>query len=182
MLLKRDSIDKCEIHDKSDIISKRVFFEKAYKEAELILLYASYNSEVETLDIVKKAFSDGKKIAFPKCTFDDGLADMQFYEIDNIDQLSEGYKGILEPDIESNNLKRVEDIADLCIVPGVAFDRSGNRIGYGKGFYDRFISKNGAKCYMGLAFECQLVDKIETETTDMRLDMVITEEKVYVCK
>lgn len=166
----------------SKIISQKLIIEDSFKKAETVLVYASYKSEVNTDDIVKKALLDGKKVGFPKCEIIDGVPVINFYEVTNLCQLTEGYKGILEPDLEYYNLKEIDYVADLCIVPGVSFDKKGNRMGYGKGFYDRFLSKNMSRLNIALAFELQIVEKIPTNEFDIAMDMIITEENTYVFK
>jgi len=103
---------------------------------------------------------------------------MDFYYVNSLNDLTKGYMGILEPDIINKALLPVDEYSGLCIVPGVAFDKNCNRIGYGKGFYDRFFSVYKIK-NVGLAFECQIVDKIQSEENDFSLDLVITEENKY---
>lgn len=180
-LLKRDSLSKSEIDGKSTLIFSRLVNEKAYKDADLVFLYASYGTEVDTFMIFEKALLDGKRVAFPKCATKDNEPYLEFYEINNKNMLKEGYKGILEPDTDNPEVKLVTDKADLCVVPGVVFTRKGYRIGYGKGFYDRFIDENRADTHIGITFKQQLTHQFEAEKTDRCVDMVITEENVYVC-
>lgn len=181
-LKKRDAMSEQEIEEKSKIIQMRLFNEDIFKEAETILLYASYGSEPQTAEIFNRAVNDGKKVAFPKCINSDDECFMEFYEVSSLSMLKAGYKGILEPDTDSNELTKVSYTADLCIVPGCVFTRSGHRIGYGKGYYDRAISSGVAKKYAGITYKSQLTHKFETEETDMCVDCVITEENIYVCK
>lgn len=180
-LAKRNGLSKDDILSKSKLITMRLCNESIYKDAEIIFLYASYGSEVHTFEIMKKALQDGKKVAFPKCVLRDGVPSLDFYEISEISHLTDGYKGIPEPDIDKYDLKKITGSADLCIVPGVAFTRKGQRIGYGKGFYDRFISENKNIRYVGITYKQQLTHKFDAEETDMTVDMVITEENIYVC-
>jgi len=182
MLATRSALSETEVMNKSTFICQHLYIDDAYKNAKLILIYASYNNEADTFGIVKKALADGKRVAFPKCELSDGIPSIDFYEVNNTDDLISGYKGIPEPNIEGKELKKISEKADLCIVPGVAFDKVGNRIGYGKGFYDRFIEKQTADTYIGIGFDFQVVKKIPVEETDKALDMIITEERVYVCK
>ena len=181
-LKKRDSMSRDEILKKSQLIESRLFITDEYREAELILLYASYGSEVHTFGIMERALKDGKRVAFPKCVNVDGSPSMEFYEVHSISELSDGYKGILEPDTQNHSLKKVTGSADLCIVPGVSFTRRGYRIGYGKGFYDRYIRSGGAKKYIGISFKSQLTHDFPTDETDMAVDALITEDSIYVCR
>lgn len=180
-LKKRDSISESERMSKSRLIESRLYITDEYKNAGLILLYASYGSEVHTFGIMERAINDGKRVAFPKCVLNDGIPSLDFYEVHNISELSGGYKGILEPDTQNHSLKKIEEEADLCIVPGIAFTRKGYRIGYGKGFYDRFIAKGGAKHYTALAFKMQLTHEIFNDEFDRAVNTVITEDSIYVC-
>lgn len=181
-LKKRNSLSKEDILSKSKLIEMRFLNESSYKNAKLILLYASYGSEVHTFGIMEKALEDGKRVAFPKCMLTDGIPSIEFYEVSRISELSDGYKGILEPDTENHKLKKIEEEADICLVPGLVFTRKGQRIGYGKGFYDRYISAHPGILYAGVTYKQQLTHKFETEETDMTVDMVITEENIYVCR
>ena len=126
---------------------------------------------VETKSIIRKAWELGKRVAVPKIEGED----MKFYYISDFSDLKEGYRGILEPE---NNFY-AKDTHALVIMPGVAFDRNRNRIGYGKGFYDKFMDKHPAYHTIALAFECQMLDAIDAEKLDYRPEVLITEEKLY---
>jgi 5-formyltetrahydrofolate cyclo-ligase len=150
----------------------------SYQIAEQILLFASYGSEVDTFQLLEKAIADGKKVFCPRVTGDD----MVFYQIDGKDDLFAGYKGILEPLAqESRCYSQLPE--DLMLMPGAAFDRKRNRIGYGKGFYDRFLAAGFAGTTAALAFSVQIVEngRIPAEPTDIRPDCIVTEREI-ICR
>ena len=167
---------------KSDKILQTVYDIGAYKDAEVILTYVDYQSEVITSPLIERALLEGKKVYCPKVSGDD----MDFYRISSLNYLKEGYKGIREPEAEELFIAIPQNPPDkkpLVIMPGVAFDMDCHRIGYGKGFYDRFLtrmSENGMDFYkIGLAYECQLVDKVPYETHDISLNVIVTENDIY---
>ena len=121
-----------------------------YRNASLLLTYVSKEIEVDTLRLIRKALGDGKQVAVPKCI--DGTRNMEFYTITGVEQLEKSTFGVLEP--ITGLCPRTEITPDaLCIVPGMAFDAEGYRLGYGKGYYDRFLSGFGGVtaglCYSG---------------------------------
>ncbi|MCR5672370.1 MAG: 5-formyltetrahydrofolate cyclo-ligase [Lachnospiraceae bacterium] len=178
MIAKRRALSKEECEEKSKIICERFLGSDEYDRADVILLYKAYNNEVDTDLIFERAVADGKKVAYPLSKITDGEPEMVFYTVNDLKSLKRGYKGILEPD---TNLSKecVGKNADICITPGVAFDQSCHRIGYGKAFYDRFIRLNEPKKTIGLAYDIQMIEKIEAGVRDIALDMVITERTVY---
>ena len=145
----------------------------AYQEAEVIMAYCSYQSETDTQRFVDKAFQDGKQVYVPKVNGDS----MDFYQITCAEELKPGYKGIPEPDggdvLTANYLSGKKA---LMLMPGAAFDRKHNRIGYGKGYYDRYLSKSSA-LKIGVAFDVQEME-FEVKATDVPLDMIITETRI----
>lgn len=178
MLKRRRALSKDECRTMSKIICRRFLETDEYKNAGTILLYKAYNNEVDTDMIFDQAVADGRKVAFPLSKIEDGEPVMTFYVIDDIAQLKSGYMGILEPDL-SKKPEPFEGSADLCIAPGVAFDRKCHRIGYGKAFYDRYIRLNAPGRVIGLAYELQMADDFRPEDTDRAVDMVITDKTVY---
>lgn len=136
-----------------------------YEQSDLILTYVSLKDEVDTIELIKYSLKNGKKVAVPKCEGDD----IVFYYISSFEDLEEGNFGILEPKTNEsiNNFDN-----SICIIPGVAFDKQNNRIGYGRGFYDRFLEDyNGVK--MGLAYRECICDKIDSEINDIKMDKVV---------
>lgn len=150
-----------------------------YQQADVIFSYVSYKSEVDTFSILKKALADGKRVAIPKVMDKDGI--MEFYEISSLQELIKGYQGIKEPEIAGKGPVQVAKENVLMIMPGVAFDRKCNRIGYGGGFYDRYLNKYNNKHMKTLAvcYEAQIIDTILAEATDVKPDIVLTEEHKY---
>ena len=159
------------------MIAKKVLKTPEYKEADNILLYADYRHEVMTREIFDDALLHKKKVYFPKSN-DDGT--MEFYQIISVKQLESGYKGIKEPVVDNRYLFKHNSKEDtLIIVPGVAFDMKGYRVGYGKGFYDRFMQDKRQMTAFGLCFSNQLVDEIPHAMHDIKMDKIVTEEIVY---
>ena len=108
----------------------------SYKYCKTILMFASIGDEPDTWEIAKNALADGKRVYFPKC-YNGGI--MKFFKVNSIEELSVGMYGIYEPSEEAEEYT-AQGSAELCLVPGLCFDKRGYRIGYGKGFYDRFLS------------------------------------------
>lgn len=159
-------------------------------DADYILMYADFNNEVQTEEIAKKAYNDGKKVFYPKVFGDT----MDYYLIHNIYELNFGYRGIREPNPSNyefiHELKSVNDNHKnvLMIMPGVAYDSKRNRVGYGKGFFDKYLFYLASKLQgdervkyntIALAYSCQLVNEIPIEETDIKPDILITESHIY---
>jgi len=160
-----------EALQKSRIIKTRLFSLPEFKNARTVMLYASKNGEVITDEIIDEALRAGKKVALPRCTSQETIVakEIQKREID----LEKSNFGIYEPK------KRKETIQpegiDLVIVPGVAFDRRNNRLGRGKGFYDKFLKGlPPGKISVGLAFDFQIVENLPKDSYDIPVSKVIT--------
>ena len=161
----------------SDRIFKAVIGHPLYQNAEEIYCYVAFGEEVSTLRLVEYSWKMGKKVAVPKIHVDNSGLRMVFYYIDSMDELSEGYYGISEPPAE----RQAAGSNVLVIMPGVAFDRRGGRIGYGKGFYDSYLGKHPEYRRIALAYEIQCLDLIPSEEHDIRPECIITEKEIYTC-
>lgn len=154
-----------------DIIYSKFTGSEHYKDAKVIFIFVSFRSEVDTHRIIRKALEDGKTVGVPKVLSKD--KGMSVYRIESIDDLEEGYFGVLEPKEGCPEIP-AEDI-DLIVMPGAAFDRGGGRIGYGGGFYDKYLSETGTSASkVALAYRMQVLDSVPMEDTDMRVDDIIT--------
>jgi len=180
-LKERDLLSEADRKLKSRIILKKILRTKAYREADTILTFVSYGSEVDTKEFIRQALEDDKKVYAPKVEAegDNNPDEMSFYRIFDLRDLKEGYKGIPEP--EANLKNRFDgdpqNKKTLMLMPGVCFDRSGNRIGYGKGFYDRYLAKGFQGIKLAICFDIQLVESgcFESEETDQKPDLILTE-------
>ena len=199
ILAVRDRMDP-EVRERCNAaIRERVFVHQAYREARIILAYVSYRSEVDTSEMIGQALADGKYVFAPKVCG----GEMEFWQIFSLEDLCSGYKGIPEPVrgiplpewMGRPNGSAAADQGELLQykimmwMPGAVFDRERHRIGYGKGFYDRYLGRlRDAKGRIGsvmerlttaaFAYTCQLVHTIPYEVHDVRPDMVITEEGI----
>ena len=171
VLEKRNCISDKEWEDKSRLICKKVVTHPFFLHADAIYCYVDYRHEVGTRGIIEQAWKLGKKVAVPKVNGDE----MEFYYIHSFDDLKDGYKGILEP--EDIFLARDENA--FVIMPGAAFDKSGNRIGYGRGYYDKYLYTHPDHKIIALAFELQMVNAIPVDIHDVCPDIIITEENTY---
>lgn len=171
VLKLRSQLKQKEWEEKSRKIQDKVVTHPFFLCAETIYCYIDYRNEVATRSIIQKAWELHKKVAVPKVEGNELI----FYYISSLSNLEIGYKGILEPCTNQN----ADDKDALIIVPGVAFDLNRNRIGYGKGFYDRYMAKHPGFKTIGIAFSCQIISQIEAEQFDCKPDVLITEEDVY---
>jgi len=181
ILAVRRSQSSQEIERKSDEIKRKLFTFPIFRKVQTILFYLAMADEVQTKEMIKEALRLGKRIAVP-------LVEWQKKEIlpsklkDYDKDLEVGVRGILQPKKDSYRPLPLDDI-DLIIVPGVTFDRQGNRLGFGAGFYDRFLKKVSPRTKsVALAFELQLVDNIPSQFHDIAVDYIITEKEIIDTK
>lgn len=180
MLAKRNLITQNEQDEFSRIIAERVISFTGYRQAELVFAYAGYGSEVKTDELILKMLQDGKRVALPCSYVEDGICKMMFYELSELSQLISGYKGILEPDPTVCSF--VNEVPDMMLIPGVAFDERGNRVGYGKGFYDYYFAHHEEVLKVALAYEFQVINRIEAEEFDTKMDVILTQERIKICQ
>lgn len=180
ILKKRDEMSVEEQLDNSHAIMEKTVAHYEFLQAEEILAYVNYKSEVNTKGIIEYAFMLGKQVYCPK-VLDDG--EMEFFRIFSIEDLKEGYKGIFEPENIQERQWKPSDKIPLLLMPGAVFDRQGHRIGYGKGFYDRFIEKTGEfpGTRAALAYGMQVMEEIPFEEHDKKAAMIITEQEIIDC-
>lgn len=172
-LLARNNLPKEEVKRASNVIFDKVLKTNEFLACRNVLLYASYNNEVITYSFFKSALRNGKNVYFPKC-YDD--FNMRFYKADSIDDLNVGMYGIYEPDECCEEYINSED--SLCIVPGICFDKKRYRLGYGKGYYDRFLCGFKGKT-IGVVIDEFVVDELPVFYTDLKIDMIITDKNIY---
>lgn len=151
----------------ASVILQQLFLETAfYKNAKTIYGYLPYNQEVRTVPILAQALADGKRVAVPKVYGDE----MKFIYLPDLTQVETGYSGIPEPIADG---PVGDDPTALVLMPGLAFDREGHRIGYGGGFYDKFLSAEPTHPTVALCYDFQLVEELPTEEFDIPVDAVI---------
>ncbi|MFA6053821.1 MAG: 5-formyltetrahydrofolate cyclo-ligase [Thermodesulfovibrionales bacterium] len=173
---KRNQIPKELKGTKDSSIKQRLLALPEFLSARSVLFYASFRSEVETSGIIRESLSMGKRAILPKV--DKRRHILRLYEIKNLDEMVAGFMGIPEPFQSEEREVLLEDI-DLVIIPGAGYDYSGNRLGYGGGYYDILLSgKKKNMPIIALAYEEQLVDAIPAEKHDVRVDMIVTDQRV----
>ena len=160
--------------EKDTLIAARLLSERKITEADTVLLFASFGYEPDTWKISEVLLSQGKTVAFPKCQSE---GNMTFHCIKSLDELKSGAYGICEPDT-SLSQPTVTD-KTVCIVPGLAFAESGARLGYGGGFYDRFLKDRNNIFTVAAAFEMQITKEFETDEFDICPDIIVTQERVF---
>lgn len=179
-LTKRDSLSPDERDKKSSHIRIRLLSLDEFIQARTCLLYASFRNEVATDPLIPLMLEQGRRVAFP--ITDRSSRQLLLYEIKNgIDDLVVSTYGIREPRRDEHALIDPAEI-DLFIVPGVAFDTLGTRLGFGGGYYDRLLSKVPDKSIVALAFEIQIASQLPCEPFDIKMKKIITERRVIDCK
>ena len=183
ILYARDEIPLEKREKMSGEICRHAISLSAFEKAERVLCFASFGSEVDTKELIETSIRLGKKLFLPRVEGDD----MSFYRIRSREDLTAGYKGIMEPNGQTERYVPVASekaggtgtvpgSKDIFFLPGVVFDRYGGRIGYGKGFYDRFLSGGYSGAVYALIFGMQVIDKpIEKAAWDIPVRYLITE-------
>lgn len=169
----RADMTRTERFEKSMQIFEQLITVPEFKRADRIYTYVSMDNEIDTIMLIDYSLSLEKRVFVPRVSG----KDMEFYEISDISELNPGYMGIYEPDI--NGKEPDYSRTGFMCMPGLAFDRSYNRIGYGGGFYDRYLSVENKLYKAALAYEAQLLESIPAQDGDVRPDMIVTEESIY---
>ena len=155
-----------EIERRSQKLGQLFLESDAYRNAKTIYGYMPYNQEVRTVPMLEQALADGKRVAVPKCYGEE----MKFIYLEDLTQVEKGYAGIPEP-IADGPIG--DDPTALVLMPGMAFDPQGHRIGYGGGFYDKFLASEPGHPTLALCYEFQMLDHLETEEFDIPVDTVL---------
>lgn len=163
---KKLAMTETEIREKSRCLAQQFFGTDAYRNAKSIYAYISYNQEVRTMPILQQALREGKRVALPKCYG----SEMKFIWVQDFSRVETDRRGVPQPIAH-------EPVADdeeaLVLLPGLAFDREGNRLGYGGGYYDRFLQREPGHPTVALCYDFQLVDRLETDEHDIPADLVL---------
>ncbi len=180
-VLKRNSLSLNEIIEKSNKIKENFFLVKDVWRAKKIMIYLSFKSEARTREIIKELFKRKKKVIVPLIDFK--KTKIYLSELKNFEkELTANKLGIFQPSPEFFRPFNKKEL-DLIVVPGIAFDEKGNRIGFGKGYYDKFLKGIPKKIpVIALAFEEQITDSIKKEKHDIPVQKIVTEERVIECK
>lgn len=163
---RKRAMTEAEIRSRSEILAEKFAASDAYKAAKTIYGYLPYNQEVRTVPMLQRALDEGKRVAVPKVYGDD----MKFIYLDDLTQVAKGYAGIPEPIADA---PVAQDETALVLMPGLAFDRQGHRIGYGGGFYDKFLAREPHHPTLALCYDFQVQEALQTEEFDIPVDTVI---------
>ena len=163
---KKRAMSAEEIEQKSQALTEAFLRSAAYQSAKTIYGYLPYNQEVRTVPMLEQALRDGKRVAVPKCYGDE----MRFIYMVDLSAVEKGYAGIPEPIADE---PVADDESALVLMPGMAFDPQGHRIGYGGGFYDKFLAKEPDHPTLALCYDFQVLPHLDTEEFDIPVDTVI---------
>ena len=167
--LKKISLE--ERKNKESILYKKLFENENFKKANSVAITIPFGTEINTFPIIEKMLAEGKLVCSPICEKE--TKEMTFYRLNSINNLVLGDYGIKTPQkIEENKVEK--DKIDLIIVPGVAFDETNFRIGFGGGYYDRYL-RNFKGNTIALAFKEQIIEKVPTNKYDLPVELVITD-------
>ena len=163
---QKRAMTEAEIVEKSEKLGELFTASTLYRQAKTIYGYLPYNQEVRTTPMLERAQKDGKRVAVPKVMGDE----MIFIYLDDLTNVEKGYSGIPEP-VENEPV--ADDPHALVLMPGLAFDPQGHRIGYGGGFYDKFLAAEPEHPTLALCYDFQMLDHLETDSYDIPVDCVL---------
>jgi 5-formyltetrahydrofolate cyclo-ligase len=163
---KKRAMSEAEIQEKSRRLGELFVNSQLYRSAKTIYGYLPYNQEVRTVPMLERAMADGKRLAVPKVYGDE----MRFIYLDDLSAVEKGYAGIPEPVADT---PVADDETALVLMPGLAFDRDGHRIGYGGGFYDKFLAQEPNHPTLALCYDFQMLPELQTEEFDIPVDQVL---------
>lgn len=162
---RKRALSPAQIERASALLAQKLFRHPLYSSASAIYVYLSYNQEVRTAPIIRRARADGKRVAAPKIS----EQKMQFYWLKEDTALKPGYAGIPEP----QDAEEADAPEALILLPGLAFDLQGNRLGYGGGFYDRFLAAQPHPS-IALCYDFQLLEHLDVQAHDIPVDAVLS--------
>lgn len=175
----RDALDPASRSVKDNLIKERLFSLPQFQQAEALLFFASFRSEVSTYRQMEESLRLGKRVLVPRV--DPSERKLRLYEITGLFELVPGYMEIPEPHVPGERLRDVND-ADIVLMPGAAFDPAGNRLGYGGGYYDKLLSGLRKEIpLIALAYEEQILDSVPSEGHDIKVHLIVTDKRVLVC-
>ena len=163
---KKQAMTGEDIRRRSASLTWQLQHTAEYRDAKALYAYLPYNQEVRTEELILQALEDGKRVAVPKVYGDE----MRFIYIEDLENIDEGYAGIPEP-VDDGPV--ADDPTALVLMPGVAFTEEGGRVGYGGGFYDRFLEKEPHHPTVALCYDFQLLESLPTEEFDIPVGLVI---------
>jgi len=177
MRKKRDFLSKKERGLLSGKIEKQLFALKEFKKAKTVMFYVTHRSEADTSEMIKHCLRIGKNVVVPKVV-PGKHGEMLAVQISCLKKdLERGSYGVFEPKLERCKVMRGKAV-DLVIVPGLVFDEEGYRVGYGKGYYDRWLKSFKLRKRIGLAFDFQLIEEVPRTKSDIPLGCIVTDERV----
>lgn len=173
---KRKNMDRAERERRDAALCRAAAGLVSFRFAEYVMLYAAMDGEIDVSGIAEAAWAAGKKVAFPRC--DKETHTMKYHIVSSLDELSVDTYGILEPP-ESAPVFDPESGtgSSVCFVPGLLYDRAGYRLGYGKGFYDRYLSRYSG-CTIGVVYSDYIVPSVPRGRFDVTVDALLTEKGV----
>ncbi len=172
---KRKALGEKEKKALDGAITARVLQSAAFRYASILLAYAPKGEEVDVLPICEAALKKGKRLAFPRCF---GEGDMSFHFVSSLSELSFGKYGILEPPSGAPVFSAFP--ATLCLVPGLSFDRFGYRLGYGKGYYDRFLTHFEGTA-LGIVYTDFIYESLPNGSFDFSVSALVSESGIFPC-
>lgn len=169
---KRKLLKEEQILADSHLITEKILAMEAYQKAKAVYVYMDCKGEASTKELIAAAFRDGKKVAAPKVFGDD----MKYFYFTSYEDIEPGYFGVPEP---KETLALADDEEALLIVPGVAFDEKRHRCGYGKGFYDRYLSRHEKHTTVAIALDFQVVEEVPCDEFDILPQVLCTPTAIY---
>lgn len=176
ILSTRDNLDALQQSQKSIAISENLWQLDNFCQAKTLFIYVNFRSEVETLPLINQCLKKGLHVAIPLTLPDEGRL-IPYIIADTQKDLLAGYCGIPEPDSNRLSVLNPQEI-EVVILPGSVFDAQGGRLGYGGGYYDKFLANDAPQALrVGLAFELQMIPEVPILPHDQRLDYIVTEKR-----
>ncbi len=179
MLKVRGELSIEDIMAKSLSIEEKLFELEEFKTADKLLFFVSFKNEVRTESMIKESLKLGKKVVVPITNLEEKkleLSELKDYDL----ELGRSGYGILEPKKEFFRSVDISEV-DLVVMPGLAFDKEGNRLGYGGGYYDRLLSDNLKVKRVAICFDLQIIGKVVVDGYDVKVDKIVTEREVVNC-
>ncbi len=166
---KKRALSAAEVEARSAVLAEKLYATRQYRTARTLYAYLSFNQEVRTGAIIERAWADGKRVAVPKVVGDEVV----FIWIDSFDNLApQGAFQIMEP---VGDGPVADDATALVLMPGLAFDPEGHRVGYGGGYYDRYLAAQPDHPTVALCYDFQMLERLDVDDFDVPVDLVITD-------